>query len=158
VKLIDLNILLYAVNQDSDQHPAIRRWWEAALNADELIGLAWIVVLGFLRLATNPKVFPSPLSVRQAIDKVQGWLDHPRVRLVRERDEQWQILCSLLDQTGTGGNLTTDAHLASLAIAHGATLISCDMDFARFAKLRWENPLTVGTSTQIGSTQARARK
>lgn len=141
MKLVDLNVLLYAVNRDSAHHEVIRRWWEDAINGDEPVGLAWVVLLGFLRLSTHPRVFPSPLDAGQAADRVEAWLAHPNVKIVRETDEQWRLLKSQLDETGTAGNLTTDAHLASLAIAHGATLVSCDTDFGRFAKLRWENPL-----------------
>jgi predicted nucleic acid-binding protein len=119
VKLVDLNVLLYAVNRDSAHHDVIRRWWEDAINGDEPVGLAWVVLLGFLRLSTHPRVFPNPLDAGQATDRVDAWLAH-----------------------GTAGNLTTDAHLASLAIAHGATLVSCDTDFGRFAKLHWKNPLS----------------
>jgi toxin-antitoxin system PIN domain toxin len=142
VKLVDLNVLLYAVNRDSAHHDVIRRWWENAINGDEPVGLAWVVLLGFLRLSTHPRVFPRPLDAGQAADRVDAWLAHPNVKIVRETDEQWRLLKSQLDETGTAGNLTTDAHLASLAIAHGATLVSCDTDFARFAKLRWHNPLS----------------
>jgi hypothetical protein len=141
VKLVDLNILLYAINQDSAHHARVRVWWESALNADEPVGLAWPVLLGFLRLSTNPKVFPNPMSSDQAIAKVDEWLAHANVRVIRESDDQWRILRELLGQTGTAGNLTTDAYLASLAIASGAVLISCDSDFARFPKLRWDNPI-----------------
>lgn len=141
MKLVDLNILLYAVNQDAVQHATVRRWWESALNGDEPVGLAWVVLLGFLRLATNHQVFPKPLTVVQAAAKIDTWLAQPNVRIVRETDEQWRILRGLLEQTGTAGNLTTDGHLASMAMAHGATLVSCDADFARFDKLRWENPI-----------------
>jgi toxin-antitoxin system PIN domain toxin len=142
VKLVDLNVLLYAVNRDSAHHDVIRRWWEDAINGDEPVGLAWVVLLGFLRLSTHPRVFPSPLDAGQAADRVDAWLAQPNVKIVRETDEQWRLLKSQLDETGMAGNLTTDAHLASLAIAHGATLVSCDTDFGRFAKLRWENPLS----------------
>jgi toxin-antitoxin system PIN domain toxin len=142
VKLVDLNVLLYAVNRDSAHHEVIRRWWEDAINGEEPVGLAWIVLLGFLRLSTHPRVFPRPLDAEQATGRVDAWLAHPNVKIVRENDEQWRLLKSQLDETGTAGNLTTDAHLASLAIAHGATLVSCDTDFGRFTKLRWENPLS----------------
>jgi toxin-antitoxin system PIN domain toxin len=142
VKLVDLNVLLYAVNRDSAHHEVIRRWWEDAINGDEPLGLAWVVLLGFLRLATHPVVFPPPLDAGQATDRVDAWLAHPNVKIVRATDEQWRLLKIQLDETGAAGNLTTDAHLASLAIAHGATLVSCDTDFGRFAKLRWENPLS----------------
>ena len=141
MKITDLNVLLYAINKNSPHHVTVHRWWKTALAGDEPIGLAWIVVLGFLRLTTNPRVFPKPLTARQALEKVEAWLAHDNVRLLRETDDQWRILRNLLEQSGLAGNLTTDAHLASLAIAHGAVLISCDTDFARFEKLRWENPL-----------------
>ncbi len=140
MKLVDLNVLLYAVNRDAPHHAAARPWWEAALSGDEPIGLAWIVLLGFLRLATKPQVFPEPLTPDQAMDRVEVWLRHPKTRLVRETEEHWRILKQLLEETGTVGNLTTDAHLATLAISHGATLVSCDADFGRYRHLRWENP------------------
>lgn len=141
MKLVDLNVLLYAVNRDAPRHDAARSWWEAALSNDEPIGLAWIVLLGFLRLATNAQVFPEPLTPNQAMDRVEIWATHPKTRLVGETEEHWRILKELLEETGTAGNLTTDAHLAALAISHGATLVSCDADFGRFRHLRWENPV-----------------
>jgi toxin-antitoxin system PIN domain toxin len=140
MKVIDLNVLLYAVNQDAPGHGRVRSWWEAALVGDEPVGLPWAVLLGFLRLATNAKVFAEPLALDDAIERVDAWLSHPNVRIVGETEEHWRVLKELLGQTGTAGNLTTDAHLAALAIAHGATLASCDADFARFRHLRWENP------------------
>jgi toxin-antitoxin system PIN domain toxin len=85
-------------------------------------------------------VFAEPLALDDAIERVDAWLSHPNVRIVGETEEHWRVLKELLGQTGTAGNLTTDAHLAALAIAHGATLASCDADFARFRHLRWENP------------------
>jgi toxin-antitoxin system PIN domain toxin len=141
MKLVDLNVLLYAVNEDAVQHEPIRAWWESALNGDEPVALTWVVLLGFLRLATNPRVFPNPLSVEQALGRVDQWLGQSTVCILQETAEQWRILRSLLETSGTAGNLTTDAHLASLAIAHGAVLVSCDTDFGRFSKLQWEHPL-----------------
>jgi toxin-antitoxin system PIN domain toxin len=141
VRLVDLNVLLYAVNRDAPHHDKLRRWWEGALAAEEPVGLAWTVLLGFLRLATSARVFSKPLTADQAMQAVDRWLNQGNVRIVSETDDQWRILKDLLSETGTAGNLTTDAHLASLAIAHGAVLVSCDSDFARFPKLRWQNPL-----------------
>jgi hypothetical protein len=141
VRLVDLNVLLYAVNRDAPHHDKLRRWWEHSLVQEEPVGLAWVVVLGFLRLATNARVFAKPLSADQATRMVDRWLDQENVRIISETDDQWRILKELLSETGTAGNLTTDAHLASLAIAHGAVLVSCDSDFARFPRLRWQNPL-----------------
>ena len=140
MKLVDLNVLLYVVNQDAEHHQAVLDWWQKALNGDESIGLPWLVLLGFLRIATNPKIFPKPLVATTAIDKIDTWLSVPTVCVVAEKPDHWQILRTLLADTGVAGNLTTDAHLAALAISHGAVLASCDRDFARFAGLRWENP------------------
>lgn len=141
MKLIDLNILLYAVNEDSPHHGAIRVWWEEALNGDESLGLPWVVLLGFLRISTNRDIFPRPLDSDSALDKIHTWLSLDSTRLLPEKDEHWEILRSLLEETGTAANLVTDAHLAALAISYGATLVSCDNDFARFKRLQWENPI-----------------
>ena len=139
--LVDLNLLLYAVNADAERHDAARRWWEGVLSGNVPVALAWPVLLGFLRLTTNPRVFPEPLPVDAAAGIIDGWLAHPNVRQIGPSDRHWPILRRLLEQLGAGGNLTTDAHLAALAIEHGATLCSCDRDFARFADLRWRDPL-----------------
>lgn len=101
------------------------------------------MLLGFLRLATNPAVFPRPLDVAQATTVLDGWLTHGDTRLVREKEEHWDVLRSLVAETAAG-HLTTDAHLAALTVTHGAILVSCDHDFARFRQLRWESPLTAG--------------
>ena len=141
MRIVDLNILLYSVNSEAAEHERAHTWWEHAVNDEEIIGLAWVVLLGFLRLSTNPRVFPRPLSPGTAAAKLDAWLSRDNVRVVRERDEHWDTLKPLLSATGTAGNLTTDAHLAALAISHDAVLVSSDMDFARFEGLRWENPL-----------------
>jgi toxin-antitoxin system PIN domain toxin len=141
VRIVDLNVLLYAVNSDAPHHERVREWWEAAVNYEDPIGLPWLVLLGFLRLATSPRVFPRPLTTGTAAMKLDTWLAQDNIRIVREKDDHWPTLKSLLQRSGTAGNLTTDAHLAALAITHDAVLVSCDTDFARFKGLRWENPL-----------------
>jgi hypothetical protein len=141
VKIVDLNVLLYALNEDAQQHAPVLRWWDQALNGDEPIGLAWIVILGFLRLATQPRIFPRPLDSEQAIERISTWLSRPNVSVVQESDDHWRVLRELLVESGTAGNLTSDAHLAALAVSRGATLVSCDSDFARFRGLRRESPL-----------------
>jgi toxin-antitoxin system PIN domain toxin len=100
-----------------------------------------VVVLGFLRLSTNPRVFPRPLSTDTAIAKVDAWLARANVRIVVENADHWDTLRMLLADSGSAGNLTTDAHLAALALSHDAVLVSSDTDFARFDRLRLENPL-----------------
>ena len=141
MKLVDINVLLYAVNERSVHHRAIRTWWESAMNGNESIGLCGIVVVGFLRLSTHLRVLPRPILVPQALACIDEWLSQPNVILIAESNSYWPILRELLQDSGTAGNLTTDAYLASLAVDLGATLVSTDLDFARFRRLDWENPL-----------------
>jgi len=140
MKLVDLNVLLYIVNEDAVHHQVSLDWWEETLQGDEPMGLTWVVLLGFLRLSTNPLIFPHPLDAETALAKVGNWLSLDQTRLVQESDDHWHILSRLLAETGSAGNLITDGHLAALAIACGATLVSFDTDFARFPGLRWESP------------------
>jgi toxin-antitoxin system PIN domain toxin len=140
MRLIDLNILLYAVNADAPRHAAARRWVEEVMTEDS-VGLPWVVMLGFLRLATSRQVFTHPMAAQEAIDIVDGWLQRPNVVALAPGRDHWVILRSLVSASGMAGNLTTDAHLAALAIEHGCQLCSTDTDFARFPRLDWENPL-----------------
>jgi toxin-antitoxin system PIN domain toxin len=141
VKVLDLNILLYATNRDSPRHAAAKNWLGLTLSGEESVAIPWIVVLGFLRIATSRQVFPRPISVDEAVAVVDGWLSQPPVVTLNPGDEHWRMLTRLLMDVGSAGNLTTDAHLAALAIEHGAELCSTDTDFARFPHLRWMNPL-----------------
>ena len=141
MKLVDLNLLLYAVNADSTHHARAKTWLENTLSDLEPVGLPWVVLLGFLRLATNPRVLSRPLTSDQAMAIIDGWLALPCVRVLSPREDHWRILRALLAATGTAGNLTTDAHLAALAIENGCELCSTDSDFQRFPALRWTNPL-----------------
>jgi len=140
MKILDLNLLLYATNRDSSVHPKARAFVETVLSGDEAVGVPWTVVLGFLRLATSPRVFPAPLSVAQAIDTVDRWFQKASVTQIGPGEGHWEILRDLLREAGTAANLTTDAHLAALAIERGAELCSTDSDFSRFRGLRWTNP------------------
>lgn len=142
MKVVDLNILLYAVNRDSPRHQRAKAWLESTLSRDETVALPWVVVLGFLRVATSRQVLPNPITIDQAVSVVDGWLSQPPVVTLSPGDEHWSILGGLLSEVGSAGNLTTDAHLAALALEHGAELCSTDTDFARFARLRWVNPLS----------------
>ena len=141
MKLVDLNVLLYVVNEDSPKHQATLDWWNAAVNGSEVMGLPWVVLLGFLRISTNPRVFAKPLRTEDAVGKVDTWLAVENVRVIREQDNHWEVLRALVSESGTAGNLTTDAHLAAPAISHAAVLVSSDSDFRRFKGLRWHNPL-----------------
>ena len=141
MKLVDVNLLLYAVDETSHQHDRARAWLEALLSSTETVALTWLVLLAFVRLSTRSAVFATPMTADEALDIVDGWLAQPAVVLVHPTDRHMAILRRLLGSVGTAGNLTTDAHLAALAIEHGAVLCSADADFSRFAGLTWQNPL-----------------
>jgi uncharacterized protein len=141
VRLIDVNLLLYAVDEASPQHERARSWLEATLSGSETVALPWVALLAFVRLVTRAAVFMDPLTPDEALDFVDGWLTQPSVVVVHPTDRHAAVLRELLHPLGTAGNLTTDAHLAALAIEHGATLFSADADFSRFPGLRWVDPL-----------------
>jgi toxin-antitoxin system PIN domain toxin len=139
--IVDINLLLYAVNRDTPQHDIAHAWWRGVLEGDESVGLAWLVILGFIRIATNPRIFPNPLAADEALAIVDDWLRLDHVQPVEPTGRHWGIFKEIVEPLGAAGNLTSDAHLAALAIEHGALLCSADGDFARFAHLRWRNPL-----------------
>jgi uncharacterized protein len=141
VKIPDVNLLLYAYEPEALLHDRARDWLEEALSGSETLGLAWVALLGFVRLSTRRAAFDVPLSVEQAIGFVQEWLNQPPATVVHPTQRHAAVLRDLLAPLGAGGNLTTDAHLAALAIEHGATLCSSDNDFGRFSGLDWVDPL-----------------
>jgi toxin-antitoxin system PIN domain toxin len=141
VKLVDANLLLYAVDETSPHHAAAKPWLEEQLSGSETIAFAWAVLLAFVRLATNPRVFTAPLSLDEALDLVDSWLEQPNATVVHPGDRHSRLLRELLAPLGTAGNLTSDAHLAALSVEHGAELSSGDNDFARFPRVRWLNPV-----------------
>lgn len=142
--VVDLNLLVYATNRDAPLHKDAHRWWQRCLADATPIGLPWAVIVGFVRLSTNPRVMPRPLSPEQAFSVVDDWLAHPSIRPVEPSLRHWALVKELLEPLGSAGNLTTDAHIAAVAIEHGARLYSTDSDFARFPGLRWTNPLVRG--------------
>jgi len=139
--IVDANLLIYAVNRDAPLHGKAKAWLEAAVSGTETIGLSWTVLLAFLRLTTRAGLFQRPLPVETTFDMVDAWLQEPMVTVVEPTARHWTTLRDLVAPLGTGGNLTSDAHLAALAIEHNAQLCSTDNDFARFPRLRWRNPL-----------------
>jgi predicted nucleic acid-binding protein len=119
VQLVDLNLLLYGANADSPNHARAREWLARIMGGTEAVALPWVVILGF----------------------VDGWLARPNVVVLHPGPGHWAVVRSLLRASGSAGNLTTDAHLAALAIEHGCELCTTDTDFGRFVGLRWRNPL-----------------
>ena len=139
--IVDANLLIYAIDSDSPQHEASRSWLEKAFSGTTWIALPYIVVLAFLRLTTRPGIMRYPMPSEDALDYVNSWLKQPYVTLVGPGPNHWPILRNLLLASGTAGNLTSDAHIAALALEHGATIYSADNDFKRFSGVRHINPL-----------------
>ncbi|MBV9023495.1 MAG: type II toxin-antitoxin system VapC family toxin [Streptomycetaceae bacterium] len=137
----DVNLLLYSVITAFPQHENAHAWWEEALNSTMEIGLSSPAVFGFVRIATNPRVFTPPLTVEETTTYISTWLQQPNVRFLTPGPRHLEIAFDLLKGVGTGSNLTTDAQLAALAIEHNAEMYSTDTDFARFSGVRWINPL-----------------
>ncbi|RBM16431.1 VapC toxin family PIN domain ribonuclease [Prauserella sp. PE36] len=136
MKIVDANVLLYAVNSDVPQHRAAREWLDEALSGEETVGFSWIVLLAFLRISTHPGIFPRPLSQDTAFDTVEAWLSQPGAVLVEPTTRHAGVLRGLLGKAGTAGNLVNDAHLAATAAQHGAEVVSFDADFTRFDGVR----------------------
>jgi toxin-antitoxin system PIN domain toxin len=142
VIVVDANLLLYAYDSSSPAHDRARAWWEGALNEDEPVGLALVTILAFLRIGTNPGVFRNPLTPAEGIATVTTWLDRPRVGIVEPTEFHWSTMDELCRTGQARGPLLMDAHLAALAMEHGALLHTSDRGFARFPKLRFVDPLT----------------
>lgn len=141
MKLLDVNLLLYAADESYVRHVPAREWLEASLSASETVAFAWSTLIGFVRISTNPRVTREPWSVGDALDVVEGLLAQPPATVVHPTARHPAVLRDLLSPLGAGGNLTSDAHLAALSLEHGATLCSSDNDFGRFAGVRWMDPL-----------------
>jgi toxin-antitoxin system PIN domain toxin len=156
VILPDVNLLIYAFNRNASHHAAARAWWENLMNGSEPVALPWTVSLGFVRLMTARRMTTAPMSPGHAVAVVRGWLARPVVEIIEPGPQHLTILDRLLTEAGVAGPLTTDAHLAALAIEHQCELHSHDTDFARFSGLRWRDPLA-GTAPRTGERRARYR-
>lgn len=140
MNLVDANVLLYAVNRDARHHDVSRSWLDGALSGDDVVAFAWVALLAFVRLSTKAGLFPSPLSVEGALDRVHAWTTAAPAVIVEPTPDHAQILRRLLAGVGVGGNLVNDAHLAALAVEHRCTVVSYDNDFARFEGVSWQQP------------------
>jgi toxin-antitoxin system PIN domain toxin len=132
--LLDANVLVYAVDRDSARHDAARRWLEASITSTEPVGLSWVTLLAFLRVTTRPGILVRHLAVDEALELVDRWLEV--TVQVDPGPRHWSILRRLLAESGMAGNLSSDAHLAALALEHGATVATFDRDFRRFDGVR----------------------
>jgi uncharacterized protein len=140
VILPDVNVLVHAHNSDSPLHERARQWWDGCLAGSEGVGLAVAAILGFIRVSTHPKILLRPMPVAEVTSRIASWLALPHFHIAHPSNRHFHRLQVALDSLGTAGNLTTDAHLAVLAMERGYVLFTTDADFSRFANLRYENP------------------
>jgi uncharacterized protein len=137
----DVNLLVYAYNSDAPDHARARRWWEDALSGTNTVGLPWVVLLGFFRIMTSRRILIRPLTADRTLGHLRSWIEQPQSFILQPGPRHLDLLQSLSAAAGVSGELTTDLHLAALAIEHQAELHSNDSDFGRFSGLRWVNPL-----------------
>jgi toxin-antitoxin system PIN domain toxin len=140
VRIVDANVLLYAVNSSAEHHDASRRWLDGALSGADVVGLAWVPLLAFARLTTKHGLFPSPLTPEDAMAQVRDWCSAPSAVMVNPTARHADVLSKLVLGIGSGGNLVNDAHLAALAIEHRARIVTYDNDFGRFDGVSWDVP------------------
>ena len=137
----DVNLLLYANNNNSQYFMEARKWWEDLLNGEEYIGMSWNVILAFVRISTNPNLFPEGIDLKHTLKLVDSWITNRNVIILNPGEQHFNLLSSLLNQERVGNNLVADAHLAALAIESRATLHSHDRDFQRFSGLKLLDPI-----------------
>ncbi len=139
--LVDANILLYAVDEESPFHAAARDWLQAALNGSRRVGIPWISLTAFVRIATHPRALREPLAPVGAWRFVDEWLDAPAAWVPGPGRGHRDILGRLIRDLDLRANLISDAVLAALCIEHGLQMVSADSDFARFTEVVWLNPV-----------------
>jgi toxin-antitoxin system PIN domain toxin len=139
--LVDANLLLYVTDNLSEHHTAARAWWEKKLSDIEPVCLCWPAINAFIRVGTNPRLYRRAMTLGEAIERVQSWLDQPCVRMIQPTEHHWTIFQQMLRAGNATANLVSDAHLAALAVEHNCILNSTDSDFARFRGLKWKNPI-----------------
>lgn len=140
MKLVDANVLLYAVDEDAQHHAVAKAWLDDALGGNETILMPWVSLLAFLRISTHSRVFEHPLPIQAASDVIKSWLARPQTIVPEPDAGHARRMTELLVPLGQGGNLVNDAHLAALALQYDAAVITFDNDFGRFAGVRWEAP------------------
>jgi toxin-antitoxin system PIN domain toxin len=138
----DINLLLYAYDSDSPFHAKAAEWWEGCLSGSEPVGMPLVVLFGFIRIGTHPRVFQEPLTSVEISGIIQSWLAQPAVQILEAGADHLNTVLELLEDIGTAGNLVSDAQIAAFAIEYAAVLHTADSDFLRFPGLKWKNPLT----------------
>lgn len=151
--LPDINLLLYAYDAESPHHAKAAGWLEGCFGGEETVGLLPVVLFGFVRLATSPRVYHRPMTPALAAGCVRMWLTQPNARLLEPGPGHPERVFGILEKLGTGGNLLTDAQLAAAALENNAVVHSADTDFLRFEGIRWFNPLTGAGTPAVRRTR-----
>ena len=141
MNLIDVNVLVYAHREESDRHAEYRKWLEAEMGDPAGFGMVELVLSGFLRIVTHPRIFSPPTPLARALEFVRTLRDHPNCRVITPGSRHWAIFMDLCEKTECKGNLIPDAYLGALAIEQGCDWITTDRGFARFPRLKWRHPV-----------------
>jgi toxin-antitoxin system PIN domain toxin len=140
VILPDVNVLVYAYREDAPRHERYRYWLDGVLTGRESYGVSDLVLAGFVRVVTHPRVFSPPSPTRHALGFAEALRDHPNCVHVAPGERHWNIFIDLCRDAGVKGNLVPDAYLAALAIESGSEWMTSDRDYSRFPGLRWRDP------------------
>ena len=138
--LPDVNILVHAHREDSEQHSFCAHWLRQVLDGDLAYGMSELVLSGFVRIVTHPKIFTDPSPLADALAFAEQVRSQPHCVILGPGDRHWEIFCRLCREAEARGNLVPDAYLAALAIESGSEWITMDRDFSRFKGLRWRHP------------------
>jgi uncharacterized protein len=141
VIVVDANLLIYSYDLDSAHHKKSLAWLEELLSGVEAVGLPWQSVSAFLRVITNRRLPGTRVTLEQAVQVVDEWLQQPNVQVLVPADQHWSVLRQMILEGRASGPLVSDAEIAAITIEQGAVLHTTDRDFARFPGLRWKNPL-----------------
>ncbi len=139
--LVDANVLLYAHDASDPRHQRARAWLEEALGTESDVRFGLTTLLAFVRISTDARVYAQPRTPADALHVVEVLLAQPNVAIATPGDRHWRLLAELADDGQARGPVLMDAHLAALAMEHGARLATTDRDFRRFGKLRTIDPL-----------------
>lgn len=139
--LFDVNVLVYAFRQDSEHHDEMRAWLESILDGEETCAVSDLVLSGFVRICTHPKIFSPPAPLESAIEFVDAIRNHSNVTVLAPGPRHWNIFLRLSRESSVKGNLVSDAYHAALAVEYGCEWVTTDRDFARFQGLKWAHPL-----------------
>jgi toxin-antitoxin system PIN domain toxin len=142
VIVVDANLLIYAYDLDSAHHKKSLSWLEELLSGVEAVGLPWQSVSAFLRVITNRRLPGTRVTLEQAVQVVDEWLQQPNVQVLVPADQHWSVLRQMILEGRASGPLVSDAEIAAITIEQGGVLHTTDRDFARFLGLRWKNPLS----------------